>query len=101
MINIPADNLILDNEEYVLPRPRKSGRSVLFEVTGPDFDTATVTPGFLSSDDTPVFVQDGDPITGPGRFFLKVPKSRYPMLKVTGKAGAVTPILVTVQDVKY
>lgn len=96
MITIPTDNIILITEEYKLARKRKGGRSVSFELTGV-FGSASVQPGFLSSAAVPAFVADGTALTAAGRTTIRVPKSGFPMLKVTGATGT-TAILVNTVD---
>ena len=95
MIAIPSTNIIITNGEYGTAKKRKAGRSVIFELTG-TFDSASIVPGFLAVDGT-TFVADGTAKTAAGRFEVRVPKSGYPMLKVTS-AGASAAVVVTTTD---
>lgn len=96
MIELPADNIVLINEEYTLARPRKEGRGVIIELSG-TFASASFQPGYKSVDG--LFIADGTAKTAAGRFELRVPESGYPMFKVTAATGS-TEVLVTVSDVK-
>lgn len=98
MITLPSDNIILISEEYKLARKRKVGRTATFELNGV-FGSASVQPGYLSFGGTQVFIAEGTPKTAPGRFEIRVPRSGYPMLKVTAATGT-TSILVSVGDYK-
>jgi hypothetical protein len=112
IVNIPSNNVITTDGEYAPTKGHSPGRPVSIEVTG-EIGGATIVFGFVSSDPTPVFVNDycgwfyshgnHDPeellltTTLPRRIMSSRPASGKPALKITG-AGVNTAIRVRIVD---
>lgn len=102
MTNLPENNILIADGDYAPVKGYAPGRPISVEVTGV-FGGATVTLGFTTSDETPVFVADvGDdgltrPKTEAGRWVSVRPASGKPSLRVAGATGT-TEILVKIID---
>ena len=101
-MTIIEDLTIIANGDFQIEKQNFPGAECSIELCGV-FDSATVTPGYLSLDDVPVFVADLDmvegqnlaPKTAAGRWVTRIPFSGYIALRVAG-GGVSTAIKVNV-----
>jgi len=112
ILNFPSNDIITTNGDYAPVKAHSPGRPISIEVTG-ELGGATITFGFVSSDEVPVFVADycgwfhsygsHDPeemlqiTTLPRRVMSMRPASGKPALRITGASGT-TAILVKIID---
>ena len=99
---IPTNNILVADGDYAPLRGYHPGRPVSIEISG-EFGGATVTPGYVSADEVPIFIIDvaGDELprekTVPGRWISSRPASGKPGVRVTNASGT-TAILIRIVD---
>lgn len=102
IVELPTNGVVTEDGDYAPAKGYGAGWPISIEVTG-TFDGATVSAGFVSSDDTPLFIADIDAAgaalikTAAGRWISSRPASGKPAIKVAS-AGVNTEILVKIID---
>jgi hypothetical protein len=101
MFELPTNNTVTTDGEYIIVKARHPGRPVSIEIAGV-LDGATVVPGYLARDLATFILDVGDdgltrPKTAVGRWISSIPASGKVGISISG-CTANTAVLVSVID---